>query len=135
MSSDPGPIPVEVLHLVLFCRAWDACVGFYRDTMGFPEVDAREGFLEVEAAPAARIGLIRVPRSSRREAGAGPFLVSLRVTDIDRTHRLLSERLPGLEPVRAHPWGADLFEIRDPEGRRLEFWSPRKGWPEGGPAG
>jgi len=116
---------VQGLHLVLFCRDWEACVGFYRDTLGFRAVDGRDGFVEVEAGPGARIGLIRVPPESHRAAGPGPFLVSLRVRDIEQAHRQMSGRLPGVEAVRPHPWGASVFEIQDPEGRRLEFWSPR----------
>lgn len=112
------PVSIESFHAVLFCRKWDACVSFYRDVLGFETVDARQGFIEVQVTPESRIGLIRHAEEKRNDS----FLLTFRVVDLDGIHAFLSERCSSVSEIKRHSWGADLFELRDPEGRRLEFW-------------
>jgi catechol 2,3-dioxygenase-like lactoylglutathione lyase family enzyme len=38
----------------------------------------------------------------------------------------LQERGLRPQPLRDHPWGARAFYLFDPEGHRLEIWSPNK---------
>jgi hypothetical protein len=54
-------------------------------------------------------------------------ILSVCVEDIEATHAELKARLPDLPSVRKHPWGPKVFEFRDPEGWRLEFWSSEDG--------
>jgi catechol 2,3-dioxygenase-like lactoylglutathione lyase family enzyme len=115
----------ESFHTVLYCRNWDACVSFYRDILELEEVDTRPGFVEVRVAPGSRIGLIRRP-GGRDAATCDPaVLLSFRVADVDKIHAILSARWEEVSGVKPHPWGARLFELRDPDGRRLEFWTPQ----------
>lgn len=118
------PSAVESFHTVLFCKEWDACVNFYREVLGFEEVAARAGFVEVQVTPESRIGLLR----HKKEGGAAnldtSMILSFKVEDVGKIHQILSERCKGIGELRRHPWGARLFELRDPEGRRLEFWTP-----------
>ncbi|MBN2320378.1 MAG: VOC family protein [Acidobacteria bacterium] len=116
-----NPISVESFHVILFCRKWDACVSFYRDTLGFKEVDIKPGFVEVQVTPGARIGLLR----SAKNDDPGCVILSFRVGDVDKMYDMLSKRCSEITAVRVHPWGARLFELRDPEERRLEFWTPQ----------
>jgi catechol 2,3-dioxygenase-like lactoylglutathione lyase family enzyme len=115
---------VTGFHVVLFCRKWDDSVTFYRDILGLPVTDRRKGFLEFQVTPEARIGLLREVRSPASVRRDDRFILSFRVPDIRATHRQLQARCPDLPAVREHPWGAWVFELTDPEERRLEFWSP-----------
>jgi len=117
-------LPILSFHTVLYCRKWTECVAFYRDILGFPVVFENELFVELETAQGARIGLLDAARSTRRGEGPAGFLLSFRVEDIQRTHEILSARLPDVPGPARHPWGALLFEFQDPDGRRIEFWSP-----------
>jgi len=118
------PSSVESFHTVLFCREWDACVNFYRDILGFEEVDTRAGFVEVQVTPESLIGLLR----HKKEDGAinldTSIILSFKVGNVGKMHQRLSKRCKGVTELKRHPWGARLFELRDPEGRRLEFWTP-----------
>ena len=114
-----NPISVECFHTVLYCRKWDECVSFYRNILGFPVVDTKPGFVEVQVAPGSRIGLLR----SSRNDNPGCFILSFRVGDVDKMHDLLSMRSKEVTAIKLHPWGARLFELRDPEERLLEFWT------------
>jgi catechol 2,3-dioxygenase-like lactoylglutathione lyase family enzyme len=118
-------LSAESFHTVLFCRKWDACVAFYRDILGFEVVDAKPGFVEFEVAPGSRIGLLKPAGDVASEYSDASFILSFRVGNVDEIHRTLSERCEGLTGVKSHSWGARLFELRDPEGRRLEFWTPQ----------
>jgi catechol 2,3-dioxygenase-like lactoylglutathione lyase family enzyme len=118
------PPAVTSFHAVLFCRKWDESVAFYRDILGFPVTDRKKGFMEFQVTPEARIGLLQEVRSPATNGRDGRFILSFRVPDILETHRQLQARCPDLPAVRKHPWGAWVFELTDPEQRRLEFWSP-----------
>ena len=117
------PLAVTSFHTVLFCREWEACTVFYRDVIGFPVLERRKGFLELQVTPESRIGLLWERRPQAAHEPAGRFLLSFRVPDVHETHKKLTSRGLDPAPVRQHPWGAEVLEARDPEGRRLEFWS------------
>jgi len=117
------PLPIRSFHQVLFCKQWDACKAFYGQALGFPETDRRPGFVEFCAASGAYIGLIDVAgRPGYGDPARTPGLIALRTDDIHTLHDRLASRIPALPPVRRHPWGALVFEITDPEDRRIEFW-------------
>lgn len=125
MNGNPTDrLPVLSFHTVLYCRKWQECIAFYRDVLGFPVVFENDLFVELETAPGARIGLLDAARSRRRNEAPAGFLLSFRVEDIHSTHDLLSARLSNLPKPARHPWGALLFELQDPDGRTVEFWSP-----------
>jgi len=116
---------VESFHTVLFCRKWDACVDFYRDIMGFTAVDEKPGFVEFEVAPGSRIGLLKSSGNCALKNKDTSFILSFRVGDLEEFHKIFSARCKGVTAVRQHSWGARVFELRDPEERRLEFWMPQ----------
>ena len=118
-------LAVESYHTVLFCRKWDACVSFYRDILGFEVVDTRTGFVEVQVTPDSRIGLLRSGKEDDPANSDSTLILSFRVGDVDKIHKILSARCKEVTAVKKHPWGARLFELRDPEERRLEFWTPQ----------
>jgi catechol 2,3-dioxygenase-like lactoylglutathione lyase family enzyme len=115
---------MKSFHTVLVCREWDACVSFYRDILRFEAVDSREGFVEVRVHPGAYIGLIRQKTAEDPGTPDTRIILSFRVEDLDTIHEILRERRINVTGIQLHPWGARLFELRDPEGRRLEFWTP-----------
>ena len=118
-------LPVESFHTILPCRRWDACVSFYRDVLEFEAVDIRPGFIELEVAPGSRLGLLRRAKCDNPESRDDSVILTFRVGDVDKIHNILSARCEEISQVKSHPWGARLFELRDPEGRRLEFWTPQ----------
>jgi len=116
-------LPVSSLHTVLICEKWEECVSFYRDVLGFCIVDKRDRFVEFEVTTGARIGILRPLHPDARERSHDQVILSLRVSNIEETHAKLKMRCSRLPAIREHPWGARVFELRDPEGWRLEFWS------------
>ena len=118
-------LSVDSFHTVLFSRKWDACVSFYRDILGFAVVDEKSGFVEFEVASDSRIGLIQSERCSDPVRNEYSFILSFRVENVEEIHKILSMKCSRVSAVKRHSWGARLFEVKDPEGRRLEFWTPQ----------
>ncbi len=116
-------LPVESLHTVLICEKWEECVSFYKDVLGFPIVYERDRFVEFEVTPGARIGILRPLDPDTPKPSKERVILSLCVPDIEEAHAKLSTLYPDLPTIRKHPWGPRLFEFRDPEGWRIEFWS------------
>ncbi len=56
--------------------------------------------------------------------GGKGITLTLEVDDIEEAHRYLSEVGLNPPPIREHAWGARVIHIYDPEGNRIEFWSP-----------
>jgi len=119
----PAPSAVDRVNTVLYCRRFAETVAFYRDRLGFAASLDREWFVELEVCPGARISVADERRASVPSAGGAGLTLTLRVGDVDAVRDRLAASGLEPEPVRAHPWGARLFRIRDPEGNRVEFWS------------
>jgi len=49
----------------------------------------------------------------------------MEVDDIEAAHVFLNEAGVDPKPIKDHAWRARVIHIYDPEGNRLEFWSPK----------
>lgn len=119
-------LEIKSFHTVLFCLKWDACVAFYQDVLGLAIVDEKPGFVEFEVTEDSRIGLIRSTGNKALAGNVSQPVLSFRVENAELTHRMLSARGASATAMRKHPWGAYLFELRDPDQRRLEFWTLKR---------
>jgi catechol 2,3-dioxygenase-like lactoylglutathione lyase family enzyme len=117
-------LPVIRFHTILLSHSWAECRAFYGDLLGFPIVDRKERFVEFQVTPESRIGLIDV--AGRRHVTEGledRFVLSFCVDDLEATYEQLSSRRVEMSEIRDHPWGDRVLEMKDPEGRRIEFWT------------
>jgi hypothetical protein len=108
---------IEGAHLILFSRDATVDRAFLRDTLGFPVVDAGEGWL-IFALPPAEVAV----HPTDGETGHELYLTC---DNIERTLADLSER--GVEivhPVADRGWGL-LATIRMPSGAELGLYEPR----------
>jgi Glyoxalase/Bleomycin resistance protein/Dioxygenase superfamily. len=116
-------LPIMSCHTILYCRKWKECVAFYRDFLGFLVVFDNNILVELEPAPNARIGVMDVSRTKRNVTAPETIVLSFKVADIEKTHNLLREKSGEIVERKDHPWGAWVVELKDPEGRMIEFWS------------
>ena len=106
--------------IVLFTERFEACVAFYRDTLGLDvwyEKDAlvcfrfAGGYLMVETSGRAVDGI-----KSRQD---GPAMIRLDVADVAAAAEILRER--GVETeVETHDWGT-IALFADPDGNRVQL--------------
>jgi catechol 2,3-dioxygenase-like lactoylglutathione lyase family enzyme len=119
-------LPLMSCHTILYCRKWKECISFYRDVLGFPIVFDNNILVELAAAPNVRIGLMDVSRTKRNVTAPENIVFSFRVADIEKAYNLLREKCKGAVERKDRRWGAQIVELRDPEGRMIEFWSKRE---------
>jgi catechol 2,3-dioxygenase-like lactoylglutathione lyase family enzyme len=122
-GSEMSILSVDGFHTILLCRNWEECVTFYRDILGFKTVDSKPGFIEVEVAQGAHIGLIRRSKDDDMGNIAFGLILTFRVANLEKVHASLAALSQCVTEIMVHPWGARLFKMRDPEGRPLEIWT------------
>jgi catechol 2,3-dioxygenase-like lactoylglutathione lyase family enzyme len=118
---------VRLTHVRLLVDDLDACLRFYRDTMGF-EVLAQYGdYVEFRAGDAI---LALFPRTTMAEAvGFDPIAAGDRtalvfhVGDVDMALADLRERgAPLAAEAQDRPeWGLRIAHVRDPDGNLVEL--------------
>lgn len=117
------PLDVDRANTIVYCRRWQACVTFYRDGLGFEETFSNDWFVELAITDSARLSVADARRASIRSAEGRGLTLTLRVADARAARQTLAGRGLELGEIRRHPWGADVFHLRDPDGNRVELWS------------
>ena len=112
------------MNTILYCRHWRETVAFYRDQLGLPVRFESDWLVEFHVSETGCLSVADERRSRVKSAAGAGLTVTLRVADADATHSRLEGAGLKVGPVRTHPWGARLFRFHDPEGHRLEVWSP-----------
>jgi catechol 2,3-dioxygenase-like lactoylglutathione lyase family enzyme len=102
---------------------WERAIRFYTETLGIPTTSRSDelGWAQL-ATGEGQLALERAdPADPEGRELVGRFVgVSLRVSDIWATHRVLAAR--GVEfvaPPEKQPWGGVLAHLRDPDGNVL----------------
>lgn len=114
---------IEHTNTIIYCRRWRETVAFYERSLGLPVLMRRHWFVEFRLGTDATLSVADMRRATIASAGGAGLTVSLRVTDAPALRDELVRAGVPADPVRAI-WGSDAFFVRDPEGTRLEFWSP-----------
>jgi len=112
-------------NTILYCAKWRETVDFYLRALGLPVTHSTDWFVEFELSDRARMSVVDEARAGVKSGRGAGITLSWQVDDADETWRRLQARGLAPEPVRDHPWGARAFYLFDPEGHRLEIWSPR----------
>jgi catechol 2,3-dioxygenase-like lactoylglutathione lyase family enzyme len=116
---------VKIANTILYCRKWHECITFYRDRLQLPVTFASDWFVEFELTPTARLSVADEKRSKIKSGQGAGITLTPQTANADDTWNELHQRGLELEAVRDHVWGARVFYFYDPEGHRLEIWSPK----------
>lgn len=122
MVMEDSGLSVERVNTILYCRRWAETVEFYRDLLGLKPGFANEWFVEFSLGGGSYLSIADAARASIEPADGQGLTLSLEVRELTEVRRWLEER--GVEPgeVRRR-FGSPVFDVCDPEGHRLEFWS------------
>ena len=107
--------------LLLRSRDPEARAAWYRDLLGIPV--GAEGSDAVWMQDAGPTVFAPVPEATTDFASDQPFLLNLRVSDLDAVVRRLEDA--GVAVERREEWETDygrFVRLRDPEGLPLELW-------------
>lgn len=115
---------------VLFVRDFDACVKFYRDTLGLKVKDSDVGFMSfsVEGQELALMDLAGASQMISEEViqpkkkGAPRFLLGAFVENTDETYEALKAKgVAFIKPPTTQPWGQRTAYFQDPDGNIWEI--------------
>ena len=115
---------IKTSNSILYCRKWKATVAFYKTQLRLPVVTSCEWFTEFRLNEASRLSIADAARTSIDSIGGKGITITMEVDDIEAAFIYLQEAGIHLTPIKQHAWGARVIHIYDPEGNRLEFWSP-----------
>ncbi len=124
MSMKPGSTNTfQAVNTVLYCQQWAASVAFYRDQLGLPILFANDWFVEFALTETARLSIADPQRSSIASVAGQGVTITLRVANVNEMRAQLLAQ--GIEIGRIKKrFDAHVCYFHDPEGHRLELWSP-----------
>ena len=114
----------KTANTILYCQRWRETVDFYRAGLELSVSFESDWFVEFRLVDAAHLSIADERRACINSVAGQGITLALQVEDADAAWRHLQNK--GLQPgpVRDHAWGARVFYFFDPEGHRLEIWSP-----------
>lgn len=120
--SDDGSSPsILAVNFILYCQDWSETVSFYRDRLGLSQTFANSWFVEFRLGASVFVSVADAGRATVGAVGGQGVTLSLEVADLEKTRLGLVGREVEAGPVM-NRFGASVFDVRDPEGNRIEFW-------------
>jgi catechol 2,3-dioxygenase-like lactoylglutathione lyase family enzyme len=113
-------------HVVLYTKDAEADRAFFRDVLGFPSVDAGQGWL-IFALPPAELGVHPTDEAASPDGGvlAGHHQLYLLCDDVRATAaELKSKGVEFTRPVNDVGWGL-LTALKLPGGSELYLYQPK----------
>ena len=115
---------IRMANTIVYCAQWEETVDFYKYRLQLEVTTALDWFVEFKLNETARLSIADATRTSMEACKGKGITIAMEVEDIASSHVFLEQA--GLHPqaIRDHACGAKVFYLHDPEGNRLEFWSP-----------
>lgn len=120
--DDDRMVMVERTNTVLYCDRWPEMVAFYRDTLGFSVAFENDWFVEFAVCPGAFVSVADAARSSIGAGDGSGVTLSWQVADVTAARSAIAEAGAAVGDL-IRRFGADAFDVVDPAGNRIEFWS------------
>src|SRR5262245_4063973 len=112
-------------NTILYCQHWQETVVFYQTILNLPVTFASDWFVEFALTNTARLSIADERRATIKSSAGAGITLTFQVQDIEAVWQWLHEQGAKPGPRRRHAWGAHVFYLYDPEGHRLEVWSPQ----------
>ena len=111
-------------NTILYCRRWKETVTFYRDRLSLEVAFETDWLVEFKLTSTSFLSVADQSRTTLSSAGGDGITLSFQVEKLEAIHRAFTRE--GLAPtaIRSQVMGADVFYLQDPEGTRIEFWTP-----------
>jgi predicted enzyme related to lactoylglutathione lyase len=113
----------ERANTILYCRRFHDTVAFYEEGFRLRVLTRRDWFVEFELGAGAALSIADEQRATIESGEGRGITISLRVQDAARSRKELVAAGLDPGPMRTS-FGSPAFFVFDPEGHRLEVWSP-----------
>lgn len=119
-SPAPGGEWFEQPGLILFTENYEACLGFYRDTLGLNQVYQKRGLTVLQFGSAyLMVETSGVASTGMKSHAQNPVTLRFNVADVESTAEMLRGR--GVE-VAVHHWDWGITGLMlDADGNRVEL--------------
>ena len=117
-----GVLEVERTNTVLYFERWTEAVAFYRDVLGFTVAFENDWFIEFAVHAGSFLSVADASRASIRAGDGAGLTLSWQVADVDAVRTSLRDAGTDVGEF-ATRFGARVFDVFDPAGNRIEFWS------------
>ena len=104
------------MHAILYSKKAEATREFFRDVLGFPSVDAGNGWL-IFAAPPAELAVHPAEDSEYHE-------LYFMCDEIEATIAELQKKGVSTRPIQDRPWGR-ISQVALPSGEEFGVYEPR----------
>ena len=111
-------------NTILYCHKWPETVAFYQHKLALPVAFASDWLVEFYLGGTAYLSLADEQRATIKSGRGAGITLSLQVNNADEAWAYLQQRGLTLTAAKNHAWGGRYFFFFDPEGHRLEIWSP-----------
>jgi uncharacterized glyoxalase superfamily protein PhnB len=112
-------------NVIFYCHRWQETVEFYRDRLRLEVTFASDWFVEFRLAGLSHLSIADERRATVKSAQGAGMTLTLQVEDAEQAWQMLYAAGLNPETLKDHAWGARVFYLFDPEGHRIEVWSPR----------
>jgi uncharacterized glyoxalase superfamily protein PhnB len=117
-------LSIKRANTILYCRHWQETVDFYHHKLGLPVTFSTDWFVEFDLGSGALLSIADEAQATISSGRGAGITLTFQVGNADEAWRTLRDSGLAVGPLKDHPWGARLFHFFDPEGHRLEVWSP-----------
>ncbi len=117
--------PAERTNTIFYCDKWSETVAFYEKQLGLPVTFRSDWFVEFGLSETARVSIADASRATIRSAAGKGITLSLQMKNIRPVWNSLKEAGVSPTAIKDHPMQARVFYFFDPEGHRIEIWSPK----------
>jgi predicted enzyme related to lactoylglutathione lyase len=119
--------PVARTNTILYCEKWAETVDFYAEQLGLPVSYRSSWFVEFALSDTARVSIADASRTTVKSAAGQGITLSWQMDHLESIWAALKRA--GVTPtqIKDHPMEARVFYFFDPEGHRIEIWSPQSG--------
>ena len=117
-------ITPDSMNTVLYCQHFASTLEFYEHILGLPRGFANDWFVEFKVADRAYLSVADQSRATINSAHGAGITLTFRVDNVSAYHAQLVARGAAPSAIGRRPWNATGFLLYDPEGTRIEVWSP-----------
>ena len=113
----------KTLNTILYCSQWEDTVNFYKEVLKLEVCFSNTWFIEFCLNDGARLSVANEKNATIQNNRGQGITLGFQVDDIQSMYAFIKEFGIPASPIK-ELWGAHVFYIHDPEGTRIEFWSP-----------
>ncbi|OMH29198.1 hypothetical protein BGP75_20530 [Motiliproteus sp. MSK22-1] len=115
---------IKSTNTILYCSKWQETVNFYKIKLALEVNESFDWFVEFKLNENSFLSIADQSRASINSCDGTGVTITMKVDNIEEVHAYLVAQELNPTPIIDHKWGARVIHVLDPEGHRLEYWSP-----------